>query len=255
MDLKLSGKIALVSGASAGIGRETTQLLAEEGVQTIIIGRRKAELLKLADEIATSGHLLPLAIQEDLNDRSSFDRIREQVLSKFGKVDILINNLGQARPFTYETPDSDWDEAFGLNFTPARKLASAFIPGMKERGFGRIISLTATLEPSHVSGSLTAKAAVQAWSKGLSRVVARHGITVNCVSPGLLMTEQIRNHHIPRFLPTAEERERFLQQELPAGRFGDPRDAAELITFLCSPRASYITGQRIYVDGGWNRHM
>jgi 3-oxoacyl-[acyl-carrier protein] reductase len=126
---------------------------------------------------------------------------------------------------------------------------------MKERKFGRIINLTATLEPSHVSGSLTAKAAVQVWAKGLSRVVAKDGITVNCVSPGLLMTEQIRHSHIPRHLPSKEDQERFLKNELPVGRFGDPKDAAQLIAFLSSPRASYITGQRIYVDGGWNRHI
>jgi 3-oxoacyl-[acyl-carrier protein] reductase len=255
MDLFLKGKIALITGASAGIGRETAKLLAEEGVQTVVVGRREAELASLSDEIVAAGGARPVILAEDLNDTASFDRIRDQVLGKLGHLDILINNLGQARPFTFDTPDEDWDEAFALNFRPPRKLAAAFIPVMKERKFGRIINLTATLEPSHVSGSLTSKAAVQVWAKGLSRVVAKDGITVNCVSPGLLMTEQIRQSHIPRHLPTKEDQERFLKNELPVGRFGDPKDAAQLIAFLSSPRASYITGQRIYVDGGWNRHI
>ena len=253
MDLFLKGKIALITGASAGIGRETAKLLAEEGVQTVVVGRREAELASLSDEIVAAGGSRPVILTEDLNEIASFDRIRDQVLGKLGHLDILINNLGQARPFTFDTPDEDWDEAFALNFRPPRKLAAAFIPVMKERKFGRIINLTATLEPSHVSGSLTSKAAVQVWAKGLSRVVAKDGITVNCVSPGLLMTEQIRQSHIPRHLPTKEDQERFLKNELPAGRFGDPKDAAQLIAFLSSPRASSITGPRIYVDGGWNR--
>jgi 3-oxoacyl-[acyl-carrier protein] reductase len=134
-------------------------------------------------------------------------------------------------------------------------MAEAFIPTMRKRGFGRIVNLTGTLEPSHVSGSLTAKAAVQVWAKGLSRVIAKDGITVNCVSPGVLLTDQIKEHYLPRVMPNPEDQERFLAHELPAGRFGNPADAAQVIAFLCSSKASYITGQRIYVDGGWSRHI
>ena len=255
MNLQLDGRIALITGASAGIGRVTARLLAEEGVQTIVVGRREQQLGELAAEIEAGGSPPPMVVVEDLNDRDSFGRIRDEVVERFGHLDILVNNLGQARPLTWDSADSEWDEAFGLNFTPTRKLAAAFIPGMQARNFGRIINLTATSEPSHVSGSLTAKAAVQVWAKGLSRVVGKDGITVNCVSPGLLLTEQILHHHIPRWLPTKEDQERFLRQDLPMGRFGDPADAARLIVFLSSPLAGYITGQRIYVDGGWNRHI
>lgn len=255
MDLSLKGKVALISGASGGIGRATAKLLAEEGVQTIVVARGEAKLREFTEEIEASGGARPMILVEDLNLRESVQRIRDQVLSRFDGIDILVNNLGQARPLTWDSSDSDWDEAFGLNFTPARKLARAFIPGMQMRKFGRIINLTATLEPSHVSGSLTSKAAVQVWAKGLSRVVGRDGITVNCVSPGLLLTDQIRQHHIPRWLPTKEAVDKFLEQDLPAGRFGEPEDAARLICFLCSPLAGYITGQRIYVDGGWNRYI
>jgi 3-oxoacyl-[acyl-carrier protein] reductase len=255
MDLRLQGRIAFVSGASAGIGRATAKLLAEEGAQTIILARRQTQLHDLADEIEAGGGPRPLVVADDVNDRSSYERIKAQVLDRFSHVDILVNNVGQARPLTFDSPDSDWDEAFALNFTPARKLAQSFLPAMQKNKFGRIVSLTATLEPSHVSGSLTSKAAVVVWAKGLSRVVGKDGITVNCVSPGLLLTEQIANHHIPRWLPTKDEQDKFLEKDLPAGRFGDPQDAARLIVFLSSPLAGYITGQRIYVDGGWNRYI
>ena len=255
MDLGLKGRIALISGASGGIGRATARVLAREGVQTIIVARREAQLQEVASEIEGDGGLRPMIIVEDLNHRESFARIREQVVARFGQLDILVNNLGQARPLSWDSPDSDWDEAFALNFTPPRKLAEAFIPVMRAHKFGRIVNLTSTLEPTHVSGSMTSKAAVVVWAKGLSRVVGRDGITVNCISPGLLMTDQIRRNHIPTWLPTKEDQARFLAHELPVGHFGEPEDAAHLICFLCSPLAGYITGQRIYVDGGWNRHI
>jgi 3-oxoacyl-[acyl-carrier protein] reductase len=255
MDLQINGKIALISGASGGIGRETVKLLAEEGAQTIVVARRKAQLEELAEEIVAKGGLRPLVVVEDLTKRESFGNVGKIVNDAFGGVDLLINNLGQARPFTIHTPDEEWETAFALNFTPPRKLAETFIDGMITRGFGRIINLTATSEPSHVSGSLTSKAAVMIWAKGLSRQVAKHGVTVNCVTPGILMTDQIRNDFLPRMAPTPELQQKFLSEEVPAGHFGDPADAANLIAFLCSPLANYITGQRIYVDGGWNRHV
>jgi len=255
MDLCLKGRIALISGASSGIGRATAELLAAEGVQTVILARREAQLAEVASAIETRGCARPMIVADDVNDRACFERVKGRVLDRFGHIDILVNNVGQARPLTWDSPDDAWDEAFALNFTPARKLAQMFLPGMRSNKFGRIINLTATLEPSHVSGSLTSKAAVVVWAKGLSRVVAKDGITVNCLSPGLLLTEQIRHHHIPKWLPTKADQERFLSQDLPAGRFGEPEDAARLIVFLSSPLAGYITGQRIYVDGGWNRYI
>jgi len=255
VDLQLAGKIALISAASAGIGRATALALGREGAQTIILARRENELRALADEIAALGQPKPLVLVEDLLDAGSYDRVSSRVDEEFGGVDIVVNNLGQARPFDLDTTEEEWDEAFRLNFMTPRRLATPFIQGMKARGFGRVICLTATSEPQHISGSLTSKAAVLMWAKGLSREVARHGITVNCVSPGYLMTEQIRNHFIPQFVPTEEDQQTWLDREIPAGRFGQPEDAANIITYLCSPLASYVTGQRVYVDGGWNRHV
>ena len=255
MDLKLGGKTALISGASAGIGRVTTKTLAREGVQTIVVARRESALEELAKEIRDEELLAPFIIVDDLMDGDAFDRVVARVMAEFGGVDIVVNNLGQARPFDLDTTEEEWDEAFRLNFATPRRLTTPFIAGMRERGFGRVLCMTATSEPGHVSGSLTSKGAVLMWAKGLSRMVMKDGITVNCVSPGYLMTEQIRNNFIPQFVPTQKEQQDWLDKEIPAGRFGDPADAANILTYLCSPLAGYITGQRIYVDGGWNRHV
>ncbi len=255
MDLNLKGRTALISGASAGIGRVTAKTLAREGVQTVVIARRAPELEALADEIRGEGDPAPTLIVDDLLDDEAYGRVVPRVMEEFGGVDIVVNNLGQARPFDLDTTEEEWNEAFRLNFMTPRRLTTPFIAGMRERGFGRVICLTATSEPAHVSGSLTSKAAVLMWAKGLSRVVAQDGVTVNCVSPGYLLTEQIRNNFIPQFVPTEQDQQEWLDREIPARRFGDPADAANIITFLCSPLAGYITGQRVYVDGGWNRHV
>jgi 3-oxoacyl-[acyl-carrier protein] reductase len=255
MDLDLAGKTAIISGASAGIGRVTAKILAREGVQTIVVARRAEQLQTLADEIHEEGHARPFIIVDDLLDGASFDRIVAKVMGEFRGVDIVVNNLGQARPFDLDTGEEEWREAFRLNFDTPRRLTTPFLAGMRERGFGRVLCLTATSEPTHVSGSLTSKAAVLIWAKGLARMVMKDGITVNCVSPGYLLTDQIRNNFIPQFVPTAQDQQEWLEKEIPAGRFGDPADAANLLTYLCSPLAGYITGQRIYVDGGWNRHV
>ena len=255
MDLQLKEKIALITGASAGIGYETTKMLGEEGAQTIIVARREAQLEEIANEIESKGGRRPFVIVDDATSKGAAQHIHEKVMAKFGRLDILVNNLGQARPFTLTTPDSDWEEAFNLNFTTSRKLTEAFVQGMVDQKFGRIVFLTATLEPFGISGSLPSKGALQIWAKSLSRVVAKDGVTVNSVSPGVLVTDQIRQHFLPRVAATPEAQVKFLSDEIPAGRFGEPIDAAQIITFFCSPRAGYITGQRVYVNGGWNRHI
>lgn len=254
MELDLKGKTALVTGSSAGIGRAVAKHLAAEGVQTIVTGRRDTALEELADEIEKDGGPRPTVIVEDLTKRDAVERAEKAVIDAHGHVDILINNLGQARPFDMSTPDDEWDAAFELNFMPVRKMTQAFVGGMQERKFGRIVNLTGTPEPSHVSGSLTSKEAVVVYAKGLSRLVAKDNVLINCVSPGIFLTEQITQNYIPKVLKTKEAEKKFLESEIPIQRFGEPDEIARFITFLCSPMQSYITGQRIFCDGGWNRH-
>ena len=137
-----------------------------------------------------------------------------------------------------------------LNFIAVRRLAHSVLPSMLKHKWGRIISITGNSEPLLFNASHSAKAAVHAWSKGLSLVVGKSGITVNSVAPGKILTEQI----VTRINPSKVGRRAFARKNIPAGYFGDPQDMANVVAFLASPRARYITGEIIHVDGGLRRH-
>ena len=250
MDLQLSGKTALVTGASAGIGRGIAKALAAEGVSCVIAARRVDSLNKLADEIEADGHPKPVAIACDLyEDNASVDLARS-ALDAVGHIDILINNAGGSRPFVDLHVDEErWEESFTLNFHRPRQLADALIDQMIGNKFGRIINITGKSEPDHVNGAFCAKAGMHSWAKGLSRMVGQHGVTVNCIPPGRIHSEQIYKNYTPEY------RQWQCENEIPMGRYGEPEDLAALATFLSSPVASYITGTVIPVDGGLRRYQ
>jgi 3-oxoacyl-[acyl-carrier protein] reductase len=250
MDLELRGRTAVVTGCSVGIGREIARVLAAEGVAALIVARRGDLLKTLQDEIEAAGRPRPHAQALDLADRTAAARVRDEALARLGHVDILVNNAGGSRPTAVDAADPVWDESFAINFTAVRRLTQSLLPGMIERRWGRIINITGTSEPAGTNAAGPAKAAVHAWAKGLSRDVGRHGVTVNCLAPGRIHSEQIDQ----RLHPTPESQAEFARQ-IPLGYFGDPADLAYLVTFLCSPRARYITGERIHVDGGLRRGM
>jgi len=250
MDLELRDKVAVVTGASVGIGREIAKVLASEGVQTAVIARRANLLATLRDEIERAGGPRPLAVPIDLYAPDAAARIRDAALSAYGRVDILINNAGGSRTIPWDSPDAAWDESFSLNFTAVRRTTQALLPGMIERRWGRILCVTGSAEPSTVNAAVAAKAGVHAWAKGLSREIGRHGITINCLAPGRIHSEQIDT----RLHPTPESQAEFARN-IPLGYFGDPSDVAFFAAFLCSPKARYITGERIHVDGGLHRSV
>jgi len=249
MDLQLQGKVALVTGASAGIGRVIARMLAAEGCRLAILARRRALLESLAAELPASAE--PLTIVEDITDLAAAPRIRDAVLGRFGRCDILVNNAGGSRP---QPPgelgeESVWLEAMDLNFHAARRITHALIPAMRAQGFGRIINLTGQDEPFNVNPANAPNGATHIWAKALSRQVARNGITVNSIPPGRIHSEQIDL----RIMPTEESRRAWAEKEVPAGYIGEPEDLAVLAVFLASPLARYITGQVIHVDGGTRR--
>ena len=250
MDLKLTNKVALVTGASIGIGTTIAKHLAEEGCRLAILARRELLLEKVADDIAATGAERPLIIVEDITADGMAERIQSNVMDHFGQLDILINNAGGSRPMAGLGTEEEWEEAMLLNFTAARRLTHALVPGMQANGFGRIVNLTGADEPYGMNAAVPPNGAVHLWAKALSRKVGADGVTVNSIPPGRIHSEQID----VRLMPNKDVQKAWVDQHCPAGYIGEPEDLAVLVTFLCSPLARYITGQVIHVDGGARRY-
>ncbi len=250
MDMQLKGKTALVTGASVGIGRGIALSLASEGVRLALTARRLEKLEEVAAEIVAAGGVPPILIAQDMYADDASTALAAASLKALGQVDILINNAGGSRSFKdLHVSEEQWQEAMTLNFHRPRQLADALIDQMIANKWGRIISITGKSEPEHINGAFCAKAGMHSWAKGLSRMVGRHGITVNCVPPGRIHSEQIFRNYTPEY------RQWQCENEIPAGRYGEPEDIANLVTFLASPRASYITGAVIPVDGGLRKYQ
>ena len=249
MDLKLHDRTCLVTGASRGIGRGIAKVMAAEGCRVAVVARRAKLLEELADEIVAAGGTRPLVIAEDLTRAGAPEAIRDRVLAAFGGLDILVNNAGSSRPVPWNATEEQWHEGMRLNFELVRRVTNQFIPAMRAQRFGRIINITGANEPPGVNIASVAKAALHNWAKGLSRELAQDGITINCLPPGRIHSEQI----LDRLHPTEENRRAFIDANIPIGYFGEPEDMAYLVAFLASPLARYITGEIIHVDGGMHR--
>ncbi|MEI9806141.1 MAG: SDR family oxidoreductase [Pseudolabrys sp.] len=247
MELNFEGRTALVTGASQGIGRTTARMLAESGVNVVAVARRVELVEKLAAEVPSGrGKIIPLAV--DFYDKDSPERLAAEAQRLLGHVDILMNAAGQSRPVKFDATKEQWEEGMVLNFHRIRELTHAIVPGMREQGWGRIVTFTGTSEPRMLNAAFTAKAAIHIWSKGLAREVAPYGITINCLQPGRIHSEQIKKRY-----PTLESELEYSRVEIPVGRFGEPEEIAALAIFLASPLASYVTGTVIPVDGGSSR--
>jgi 3-oxoacyl-[acyl-carrier protein] reductase len=247
MDLKLNGRTALVTGASAGIGIGIAECLAREGVRLVLAGRNAKALEEVAERVRALGSPNVATVAADIATEGGCRKVVAESLAALGgRVDILVNNAGGSRPLgTAEETEAFWEEAHALNFASARRITKPLLASMKASGFGRIVNITGALYGKAINGAGPSKAALLAWSRALSFELAPHGITVNCVAPGRINSVQI----LERLHPTPAAREAFIRENIPAGRFGEPEELGVLVAFLASPLAGYISGAHIPVDG------
>ena len=260
MDLGLVDKVAIVTGGSDGIGKAAARSMAGEGARVVIVARRPEVVNAAADEIqaATQGIVLP--ISGDVADVATVDRIIQATLDRFGRIDILVNNAGTSMAKAFDAVSGgDWEADFNLKVWAAIRLIRAVIPEMRRVGRGRVINVTAivgrTPGPRTMPTSI-ARAAGIALTKALSKDLAQDNILVNTVCIGFIKSGQHERRYAPQLAAnpalTLEEcyAEEAKARGVPLGRVGESREAGDVIAFLASDRASYLTGIAINIDGG-----
>jgi len=257
MDLKLNNKVALILAASKGLGKAIAISLAAEGAKVIISSRSTEELSKTAEEIKQSTGNEVTVIAADVSKAEDVERLVKQVGETFGHIDILLNNAGGPPFDKFENfDDEQWQKAFELNLLSFARLSRLVLPYMKTTGSGRIIniisgSVKAVLANSVLSTSM--RMGVVGMAKLMADEFGPYNITVNNVAPGLILTDRIK-HTLPKDVDT-EEALKEKTKNIPLGRIGKPEELANLVTFLASDAASYISGTTIQVDGGANRSI
>jgi 3-oxoacyl-[acyl-carrier protein] reductase len=243
---RVQGKVAIVIGAARGIGAAIAERLVEEGAGVVIGDRLETEGRKTAERLSSQGETLFVTV--DAGEKASVDRLVAVTLERFGRIDILVQNAG-IYPYTL-LPDiavEEWDAVLGVNLRGCFLAIQACIPAMGAQGYGRIV-LTISITGPHVTspghGHYSAsKAGINGLIRAAAIELAPHGITVNGIEPGNILTEGMRAERSDEFI-------RAMERSVPLGRLGEPRDVAHAVLFLASDEAAYITGTTIIVDGG-----
>jgi 3-oxoacyl-[acyl-carrier protein] reductase len=238
----LSGKSALVTGASGGIGGEIARALHKHGATVGLSGTRTEPLEKLKAELGVRAHVLPC----DLSDAASIEQLLKSADAALGGIDILINNAGLTRDnLALRMKDEDWQKVIDVNLTAGFRLARGAMRGMMKKRWGRIIGITSIVGVTGNPGQANyaaAKAGMIGMSKSLAQEVASRAITVNCVAPGFIETQMTG--------ALTEDQKARIMATIPAGRLGQSAEIAAAVVYLASPEAAYVTGQTIHVNGG-----
>lgn len=257
MDLGLKGKVALVAASSKGLGRAVAACFAAEGARVGMCARHADELRKAADEIRARTGAEVVAEVADVTKAEDITRWVAQVARSFGRIDILVNNAGGPPPggFT-DFADAQWFGAFELNLLSTVRMIREVLPHMKRAGGGRIVTIASSAVKQPVDGlvlSNTVRLGVVGLSKTLSKELAKDHITVNVVCPGYILTDRLRSYTASRAERLGRSMDEMLTEgaaEVPLARFGTPEEFANVVVFLASDRASYVTGATLQVDGG-----
>lgn len=262
MDLGLKGKVALVAAASRGLGKAVAWELAREGARVVVCAREENVLQATASEIASDTGAEVFPVVADVTKPDDIKALISSVEDRFGQIDILVNNAGGPPTGAFlDFDDAAWEEALRLNLLSTIRLCRAVLPGMRTRGWGRIVNITSASVKQPMDGfvlSSAARSGVVGMAKTLANECAAEGITVNNVCPGYTLTDRVK--HLAEEQATKEGKtvqeviERFAA-DIPARRLGRPEELAALVVFLASERAAYITGTTIQVDGGYVKSL
>lgn len=257
MDLGIAGKVAFVTGGSRGIGRQSALTLAGEGTHVAICARDSKALESTRREIQQLG-VSAFAFEADMSDKKTPEIAVRTVEQKLGPIDILVNNVGGSLGTSdvLESSEEDFIRVFDLNLWSALRLMKITAPGMRQRGWGRIINVASIYGREHggTAPYMAAKASMIAVSKHLALSLAKDGVTVNAIAPGSILHYQ---GSWERFVDnnTEEVVDKFIEQNLPMGRFGWPEPVASTIAFLASAQAGLIVGACVNVDGGQSHNL
>ena len=238
----LTGKTALVTGATGGIGGAIAKALHAQGATVAVSGTREEVLTALIDELGDRAHAVPC----NLADTDAVEKLIGAAEEAAGPLDILVNNAGITRDgLILRMKDEDFWDVIGVNLAVAFRLSRAAVKGMMKRRFGRIISITSVVGVTGNAGQVNyaaSKAGLIGFTKSLAQEVASRGITANCVAPGFISTAMTE--------ALSDQQQEAMLGAIPAGRFGESKDVASAVLYLASEEAAYVTGQTIHVNGG-----
>ena len=257
MDLKLTNKVAIVLAASKGLGKAIATALSAEGAKVIIGSRDDVELKKTANEIQKLTGNEVIAIPVDVSDGEQINNFIQKAASRFGRIDILLNNAGGPPFDKFENFDDEaWQKAFELNLLSFARTSRQVLPHLQKTGSGRIINIISGSVKS-VLGNSVLSTSMRMGVVGMAKLMADefgpYNITVNNVAPGMILTDRLKHT-----LPKDADPEQALKEKaknIPLGRIGKPEELAALVTFLASEQAAYISGTTIQVDGGASRSI
>lgn len=256
MDLGLKGKVAIISGASKGIGLAIANELASEGCALGMCARGLEDLKTAAEAVSRDHEVEVVAEQADVTNPQDVDQLRVAVLARFGRVDILVNNAGRAYPGKFDTlTDQNFLDDYTVKALSHVRMIRAFLPALKESGDGRIVNIN-SIHGKHPDArfftSSVNRAASLAFARTMGLYLARENVRVNSVNIGYVLTPQWDNVH-KRSRPDLEREEFFrhiADADVPMGRMGRPEEVAGAVAFLCSDKSAYITGAELDVGGG-----